>query len=505
MKTLKKKDTRVKKQIKKPREKERKESEIKKDISKKSEKGVDRNILRMTYLFIGLFVLLIGYMGYFLIVQKDSVINHSANQRIDKQAERIVRGKIFSNQGDVLAVTNVEADGTESRYYPYGATFAHVVGYFSNGKAGLERQANYYLLSSHVNVLERVYKELSLEKNQGDNVYTTLDLELQQIAYEALGNRRGAVVVLEPSTGRILAMVSKPDFDPNTLSQQWDSLVSNENTDANLLNRATSGLYPPGSTFKMVTALEYIRQNPSSYQEFAFDCTGSITVEAHELHCYHGKAHGHVNFREAFLKSCNSSFATLGLSLDLNAFSQTADQLLFNQKLPVDFDYKQSQFTLNASSSPWEVMQTAFGQGNTLITPLHNAMLGAAIANGGILMKPYLIERVERAEGTTVKTFSPEAYGELMSASEAAAMTELMTAVVNEGTATKLKSSKYQAAGKTGTADFDSAKAAHAWFVGFAPNENPQIAISVIVEESGAGSTYAVPIAKKIFDAWFSR
>ena len=173
--------------------------------------------------------------------------------------------------------------------------------------------------------------------------------------------------------------------------------------------------------------------------------------------------------------------------------------------MPVSFDSKASQFTLNSASPAWEVMQTSFGQGNTLITPLHNAMLGAAIANGGVLMKPYLMDHVESAEGSTVKTFSPEAYGELMSSTEAGVMTELMEAVVNEGTGKKLKSNKYQAAGKTGTADFDSTKEAHAWFVGFAPSDNPQIAISVIVEESGAGSTYAVPIAKKIFDAYLSR
>ena len=476
-----------------------------KDGGEKKEKGIDRNILRMTYIFIGLFLLLIGYLGYFLVFQKDQVISNAANKRIDNLAQKIVRGKILTEDGDVLAVTNVETDGTESRYYPYGSVFAHVVGYFSNGKAGLEGQANYYLLSSHVNVLEKIYKELSSEKNLGDDVYTTLDLELQQIAYDALGNRRGAVVVLEPSTGKILAMVSKPDFDPNTLSQQWDSLISEENTDANLLNRATSGLYPPGSTFKVVTALEYIRENPDTYNDFSFDCTGSITVENHELHCYHGRAHGHVNFREAFLKSCNSTFATLGLSLNLTSFAQTANQLLFNQPLPVDFDYKQSQFALNESSPTWEVMQTSFGQGNTLITPLHNAMLAAAIANDGVLMKPYLIDHVDSAEGTRVETFSPEAYGELLTAEEAEIMTQLMTAVVNEGTATKLKSSSYQAAGKTGTADFDSTKEPHSWFMGFASAENPTIAVSVIVEESGAGSTYAVPIAKKIFDAYFSR
>ena len=227
--------------------------------------STDKSILFVTYIMVGLFVGLMGYFGYFLQVQSETVINNSYNARLDSFSDRIIRGEILSNDGTVLAKTNVAEDGTEVREYPYGSLFAHVVGYSDQGKTGLESLANFYLLSSHMNLVEQAVNELSDVKNLGDQVVTTLDVGLQQAASDALGDRRGAVVVMEPDTGKILAMVSKPGFDPNQLSSQWESLISGDNTEAQLLNRAAQGVYPPGSTFKIVTLLEYIREHPDTW------------------------------------------------------------------------------------------------------------------------------------------------------------------------------------------------------------------------------------------------
>ena len=163
----------------------------------------------------------------------------------------------------------------------------------TRGKTGLESLANFYLLSSHMNLVEQAVNELSDAKNLGDQVVTTLDVGLQQAASDALGDRRGAVVVMEPDTGKILAMVSKPGFDPNQLSSQWESLISGDNTEAQLLNRAAQGVYPPGSTFKIVTLLEYIREHPDTWEGFTFDCDGSYEAGDYRISCYHGNAHGH--------------------------------------------------------------------------------------------------------------------------------------------------------------------------------------------------------------------
>ena len=227
--------------------------------------------------FVLIFVSLIGYLIYFDAVKSDDFINSPYNTRQDTFSDRVVRGNIQSSDGEILAQTDVSEDGTEQRNYPYANIFAHAVGYDTNGKSGLESEANFQLLTSHSFFLEQMKNEFSGKKNQGDTVISSLNADLQTTAYNSLGDRRGAVVVMEPSTGRILAMVSKPDFDPNTIAENWNTLVNDENN-SSLLNRATNGAYPPGSTFKIVTALDYFRQK-GSLEGYSYLCQGSITVD----------------------------------------------------------------------------------------------------------------------------------------------------------------------------------------------------------------------------------
>lgn len=473
-------------------------------MSKKKSK-VNKEILAVAYMFVGIFVFLIGYYGFFISFSGKRVINSPQNPRVDTFAERVVRGKIFSGDGTVLAETQVGEDGSETRNYPYGSRFAHVVGFSTKGKSGLETLANYYLLTSHVNMFERVYNEFSDIKNIGDNIYTTLDVTLQQIAYDALGSRNGAVIVMEPDTGKVLAMVSKPDFDPNQIDALWDQISSPENTESNLVNRATQGLYPPGSVFKIFTALEYMRQNPLGYGAYEFVCRGSLQVDENSIRCYHGTVHGHVDLKSSFAKSCNSSFGNIGVNLDLAAFRTTCESLLFNQDLPIPIAYNKSRFQMNGDSSRWEALQTSIGQGATQVTPMHMAMITATIANGGTLMNPYFIDRVESAEGGQVEKFMPSAYGTLLPPEEAGILTDYMISVVNEGTGSAVATGSYQAAGKTGSAEFDKTKESHAWFTGFAPADNPKVVVTVIIEEGGAGGQTAAPVARQLFDAYFSR
>lgn len=445
-----------------------------------------------------------AYFGYFMQVQREDVINNSYNARLDSFAEKIVRGKILADDGTILAETVVGEDGTETRNYPYGTMFAHAVGYSTMGKTGIESFANYYLLTSHENSVEQIINELSGEKSAGDNVVTTLNTELQSIASEALGERRGAVVAMEPETGKILAMVSKPAYDPNQLAGQWEELVNGDGKEAVLLNRVTQGLYPPGSTFKIVTALQYMREHPGTYDQYRFTCDGVYEFENLKIRCYHQNAHGEENFAQAFADSCNGAFASLGLEMDLNGLKNLAEQLLFNREQPLAFPYSKSVYQMGENPENWEIFQTVIGQGETLITPMHNLMITSAIANGGVLMKPYVIDRVENASGETVKKFMPAAYGELMVANEAKALRELMEQVVTEGTGSALRTDRYQAAGKTGSAEFETGKETHAWFVGYAPADDPKIAVCVLVEEGGSGGQTAAPIARKMFDAYLT-
>lgn len=458
----------------------------------------------VAYLFVFIFLSLIGYMVYFNIYLRDDIMNSPYNKRQDKYVERVVRGKIMSGDGEILARTDVDEEGNETRVYPYSNIFAHIVGYTSNGKSGLESVANYDLLTSHAFVLEQVQKEFQNQKNMGDTVNTTLNTELQQVAYDALYGYKGAIVVMEPDTGKVLAMVSKPDFDPNTLSEVWNDLVSND-SNTNLLNRATQGMYPPGSTFKIVTSLAYMREHKGDLSQFSFQCEGEITEENHTIHCYNNSVHGTENFSTAFAKSCNSAFAGLGIDLDWKPMRNTAEQVLFNEELPLDIPYSKSKFTLDKNAGVPLEMQTAIGQGNTLASPMHMAMIASAVANGGNLMKPYFVDSIESYTGEQVSKTSPSLYKNLMTSSEAQTLSELMQGVVLEGTASSLSGQSYTAAGKTGTADHgDMTSEPHSWFVGFSNVDNPDIVVSIIVESAGTGSDVAVPIAKQIFDAYYN-
>ena len=308
---------------------------------------------------------------------------------------------------------------------------------------------------------------------------------------------------MEPDTGKILAMVSKPDYDPNTLLTDWAALTDSANTQSQLLNRAAQGLYAPGSTFKILTALEYIREHPDNYKDFHFDCNGVYHNGEYSIKCFHSEAHGSQDFVKAFANSCNGAFSSMGLELDLNRFAATAEELLYNRPLPFSgFPYKESSFNMKAGADIWEILQTSIGQGTTLITPLHSVLITSAVANGGTLMKPYLLDRVVSAGGEEVKKFLPEAYGSLMTADEAGKLTELMKAVTDVGTGSAVRTEDYTAAVKTGTAEFETGKETHAWFTGFAPAEAPKIAVTVLVEESGSGGKIAGPVARAMFDAY---
>lgn len=446
---------------------------------------------------------MIVYLAVFQVFKSESVISNSRNPRLDLYEERVIRGDILSSDGVVLAESTVNEDGSQSRSYPCGRMFAHAVGYVNNGKGGLESDYNFSLLRSHSFFLTQLMNDLTDQKSQGDSVVTTLNYEVQEAAYNALGSSDGAVVVLEPASGKVLAMVSKPDYDPNTLAENWDSIV-NDDSSTVLLNRATSGLYPPGSTFKIFTALEYIHENPD-YENYSFDCEGELTVDGNQIHCYHNAVHGQQNLIQSFANSCNTSFANIGLTLDISRFTDLLETMMFNKSLPGSLSGTVSRFTLTEDDGTGLIMQTAFGQGNTLVSPLHMALVAAAVDNDGVVMTPYLVDHVQNDSGRNVRRYRSSEYGRIMSEEDAAIMQEFMGDVVAEGTATALSGQSYSAAGKTGSAEYDSEGNSHGWFVGYASKDGyNDIAVAVIVEDGGSGSSSAVPVAKAIFDTYFN-
>lgn len=447
-----------------------------------------------------LFLVMMGYIVYFNLTQSQEFIKSSYNKRQDNLADKVVRGKILDTSGKVLAETNTSDSGEETREYPYGNMFAHVVGFTTQGRTGLEAAENTELLTSNAFFLEKFQKEFQGEKNVGDNVVTTLDVDLQEAAYDALGDSKGAVVVMEPSTGKIRAMVSKPDFDPNTVAKDWEEL--NEDEDGVLVNRATQGQYAPGSSFKIVTALEFMRED-ASYDSYTYDCTGKIEGGSNTIHCFDGHVHGEVDLRDSLAYSCNTSFCNIGSKLDISGFRSTAKQLLFNTKLPSELPYKKSSFNLGEDAGVAERMMTAMGQGKTQVSPYHLALITSAIANDGTLMKPYIVEAVTNYTGTVMSKNEPKSYKELMTKEEAEQLKDYMTSVTDYGTAKVLSGAGYTTAGKTGTAEYSSDKAKdHSWFIGMSNVENPDLVVSIVIEASD-GSAKAVNVAKEIFDSYY--
>ena len=448
-----------------------------------------------------------GYIVYFTVVRAGTFVNSPYNQRQDAFAKNVVRGSITDRNGNVLAETQVADDGTETRYYPYGSLFSHVVGYSDDqlGRTGLESVENFELLTSNAFFIEKIQNEFEGSKNQGDTVITTLDADLQQAASDALGSYKGAVVIMEADTGKILAMVSKPDYDPNDIASDWQTLNTDEENSP-LLNRATGGSYAPGSVFKIVTTLAYMRQN-SYYSDYSYNCSGSITEDGTTIPCAGGNIHGQEDLRSSFANSCNSSFANIGLQLDISGFRDTADDLLFNSPLPGVLDYTKSSFVLDQDSPTSEIMMTAMGQGRTTVSPYHMALITQAIANGGTLMEPYLVDSVTNYTGTEVRRNVPKSYARLMTSDEASQLKEYMSAVVEEGTGSVLSGRSYTVAGKTGTAEYssDDSDRTHSWFTGFTNVDNPELVITVITEGSdGSVGGRAVSIAGTILDSYYN-
>ncbi len=450
-------------------------------------------------IFTLLFVAMESYTWWYITEHAADLMNNSYNNSEQVLLTKNTRGLILARDGEILAENDEE---TEERIYPYGNLFAHIVGYTDYGYTGIESLANYYLLHSGISLSEQIENAKADKKNPGDHVTTTLDVDLQTAARKAIGAYYGAVIATDVKTGEVLAMVSTPDYDPNELTSVLIKAAEDE-TSSVLVNRAINGLYPPGSTFKIITAMEYLMEHDHDVSDFKFNCSGSVTIEGIRIRCYHGVKHGTVDFEKAFAKSCNSAFATIASSLDWDQFDALTQQLMFGQTLPFELTTSVSSMVQSENSDLEAKLQAGIGQGSTLMTPFHLNLITCAIANGGVLQYPYVLKSVETVDGQTTQAFTSPGSATLMDETIAETLTEMMTQVVEQGTATKLSGLAYTVAGKTGSAEYNSEGESHAWFTGFAPADDPQIAVTVILEGAGSGGDDAAPVARRVFDAYF--
>ncbi len=365
------------------------------------------NIKKVMMVFLICFVALISYMTYFEIITGPQILNSPYNRRLWIKRNEVLRGTIYDRNGNALTKSEPINQETQKREYTGGSMFAHVLGYvdIKYGITGLERKYDEELMSSNVqdSIKSLILNKGKSQKKVGYSLKTTLDLDTQQAAYNLLGDNKGAVVVLNPKTGEVIAMVSKPSFDPNNLQNDWKQL--NEDSNRPLLNRATAGLYPPGSTFKTVTAISALENIPG-VQNRTIQDTGELPLGGgYTLHNFGGEVLGTIDFKSAYTHSSNVYFGGLGIDLGNDKLKQTAEKLFFNREIPTDgIPVEASKFPYLKPYEKGSIAQSAIGQSSDLASPLQMAVITSTIANGGILMKPHLVSDVLTSSGSKERT-----------------------------------------------------------------------------------------------------
>lgn len=439
------------------------------------------------------FALLIGYLSYFQIFRAEAVRQNSYNKRLWINEDKILRGSIIDRDGNLLAYSEA-SDGIAKRIYKYDRLYSHVIGYSLKeyGKSGLERSYNSYLVGANENTAINELINLINPTGVGNNLKLTVDHSLQAKARELLSGKKGSILAMDPKTGEILAMVSLPDFNVNTLIQEWSTV--SEDTNSPLFNRATQGLYPPGSVFKIITAIGIMR---ASSQDDLYNCTGTVVIDGKEFSDYDKKGHGELSLAEAFAKSCNTYFATKALEIGQSELLKIAVELGFNEKLDIGLESSTPIFPMD-SKGDTDLAASGIGQGRILATPLNMLAIISGIANDGAMMEPYLVSEVSSPEGKLIKSHEQTLTREIGDITEMTGLKEMLREVVKTGTGRNASIKNVAVAGKTGTAENPSGKN-HAWFAGFTPFEDPKIAVVVILEEEGSsGGSTAAPIARDI-------
>jgi peptidoglycan glycosyltransferase len=487
---------------------------------------MNRQITRLAVFAVVLVIALVVATTYWQTWAAPGLADRQDNA-IQRVAEFTVkRGRILAADGTVIARNRIKHVGGKTFYfrtYPLGRTFAQVVGYSTQvrSRAGLEQSLNDYLTGANANlstVLDRTFDRIKGSTIKGNDVVLTLSTKGQQVAREALGNFCGSVVAIDPRTGRVLVLASSPSYDPNLIEGHFDQATRAPNAEctqaAPLLDRATQGLYTPGSTFKVVTASAAINTGAFSLSS-TFDDPGYCEEYGRRVFNYSDQGtpsgYGRVTLLQAIQNSINSVFCNIGKQIGGLRILEYAQRFGFYSKPPLELPADELKASgLYRDGQPWlpkdpnevDPGRLAFGQERLQVTPVQMAMVAAAIANGGVVMKPFLVKQVVSPNGDPVVTTSPDRLGRAISRNTADAIRQGMLAAVAAGTSTRAQIPGVLVAGKTGTAESGVAHVNTTSFICFAPANAPRIAIAVFLEQqSGVGGTTAAPIAKEVMEA----
>jgi penicillin-binding protein A len=481
---------------------------------------VNRQIVKLFAFIVVLFGVLVGFTSYWSVFDAKALKEKEANKRPLLEQQQIRRGRILAADGTVIAVSRPKGRGAGLRYvrhYPEGALFGHPIGYsfVREGDSEFEQFHNDELVGEE-SEFGSILDQLSGRNQEGDDIVTNLDSAAQRVALSDLEQAGfGAVVAIEPSTGEVKVMASNKPYDPNRIPHELNRLNRNV-IETPLLNRATQGLYPPGSTFKVVTAAAAL-ENGVITPETTFAAPSPLEVEGTPLQNDFNTSYPPVPLDFALTNSINTWFAQLGQKVGEDQLFETMEKFGFNATPPIDLPNEGAESQVAQSgiyseghllhkNDPVDIGRVAMGQERLEATPLQMAMVAAAVANGGKLMKPQIWNRVIDPDGRVVKRLDPSVYSEPVSGETAEELTTAMEGVVSEGTGTNAAISGVPVAGKTGTAETPGNKACgggseenQAWFMGFAPANEPKIAIAASIECTTLfGNDIAAPIFRDV-------
>jgi peptidoglycan glycosyltransferase len=475
---------------------------------------VNRQIAQLFGLVALLFGVLVLFTSRWTVFEAEGLEDNTANRRPLLEEQRIPRGRILASDGTVLARSVGRGRGedrTYSRVYPQDGLFAHAVGYsfLLNGRRGLEASRNDDLAGEE-DEFESILSGIEDRTREGFDVVTNLDAEAQRAALAALQGRKGAVVAMEPRTGKVRVMASVPEYDPNRIPDDISAL--NRDPNKPILNRTTQEAYPPGSTFKVVTATAAIDSGKVT-PDTVVDGSSPRTVSGVPLENFGGTDFGPITVTDALTNSVNTVFAQLGERVGRDTLVDYMQRFGFYEDPKLDYpdDEMIASGVRNARGDlvedGFDVGRVAIGQGGAegevRATPLQMAEVAAAVANGGRLMKPLLTDRVLRKDGRVKERISPDLQAEVMKESTSDAVTQMMSRVVEEGTGTQAALAGIEVAGKSGTAEVGANREfTQPWFIAFAPVDDPRMAVAVTLERTtGQGGTVAAPIARQVLEA----
>ena len=484
---------------------------------------MNRQIRRLGYAFITLFVLLFAAVNYIQVYAASDLADNPSNQRLLLQEYNVHRGQILARDEQTVLATSKTTKGRLKylRVYPRARLYAGVTGYYSVvfGRYALEQSQNEWLAGRASELLpQNLVDEMLGRDKRGATVVTTIDPKLQRVAARQLGALPGGVVAMDPRTGEILALVANPSYDPNDLSShklkevRADRARLLKRPDKPLLSRAAQELFPPGSTFKLVTAAAALENGMKPDTKFPNPPALKLPQTTHELHNFGGEhclgGAAQLTLAQALEVSCNVVFGEIGLKLGADKLVGQARRFGFDQDVPLEIPYASGSIppVKDFQDALPAVAFSAIGQQSVGANPLQMALVGSALANGGEEMTPRLVKEIRDPSGRVIKSFAPRVWGRPVSEGTARDMTRMMIRVVEAGTGTAAQIPGVTVAGKTGTAETTSGNP-HAWFVSFAPAENPQIVVAVVVLNGGSlgseatGGHVAAPIARAVIRA----